>query len=275
MRGLMWWRCLILVLGLAAALRSSPRARSQVSGLSAMLARDVPTAVPNVDVRAIRRRDEVFAAAALCMEVFFAAEEEPRGGAERWLHDAVRRLARQRLLRQLYGQLSGAMLAALSLPQHIMLQAESLDAETGLLGFVEMSLSQSLMPVEAASEWGLTPVEDEAPTRAWQVRPGPKYPKYPKIQNLAVAEGARGRGIGRHLVTRCVAQAAQWGYRDVLLSVEPENVGAVEFYKSLGFRTLFSMPGKKWSTGGLLSLRKVSQPHLVMHLKIEKQVAED
>lgn len=271
MRHLGWRRWLFLLgLGLVVGFRSSPRARTTSQTRLSLV---VPPQVSKVDVRVIRRRDEVFAAAALCMEVFFATEEEQHGEVARWIPDAVRRLARQRLLRQLYGQLSRAMLAALSTPQHIMLLAESLDAESGLLGFVEMSLTQSLMPVEAASEWGLTPVEDLGPPgRLWQERPGPKYPKYPKIQNLAVVESARGRGIGRNLVNRCVAQATQWGYHDVLLSVEPGNVGAVEFYKSLGFRILFTTPGKKWAADSLLSLRKVSQPHLVMHLKIEGQL---
>ena len=243
---------------------------------------------PRVDINAIelqviRKHDDVFKAAALCMDVFFSDDVTDNHG----IFTQPRKLIQQLQLRQLYAKLTTAMRMSLFRPQCIMLQA--LDGTGQLFGYVEMSLSADLVPGELAAQYGCTPsvAVPDAPiggslspprkrraheanatyanTRAPEAA-GMASPKYPKITNLAVTMGARGCGIGRKLVARCVQQAAQWGYRDVLLTVEPGNVGAIEFYKSLGFSVLFSMPGKKYDLGGLM-LRQVPHPLVVMRLK--------
>ncbi|WP_284164410.1 GNAT family N-acetyltransferase [Frigidibacter sp. SD6-1] len=55
------------------------------------------------------------------------------------------------------------------------------------------------------------------------------------VQDLFVAPGARGRGLGRLLLKAAMAEQ-DWGARYVTLGVDPENRMALDFYEMLGFR---------------------------------------
>lgn len=57
-----------------------------------------------------------------------------------------------------------------------------------------------------------------------------------------VAEGARGRGIGRAVTRRTLDTAVERRIARISLSVEPDNVVAVALYRSLGF---VSVPGRE------------------------------
>lgn len=58
------------------------------------------------------------------------------------------------------------------------------------------------------------------------------------VQTIAVAEDARGRGIGRALMERMLAQARARGMREVFLEVRADNPVAQGLYRSLGFTQL-------------------------------------
>ncbi|AWG02497.1 tRNA (adenosine(37)-N6)-threonylcarbamoyltransferase complex transferase subunit TsaD [Clavibacter michiganensis] len=62
------------------------------------------------------------------------------------------------------------------------------------------------------------------------------------VQTIAVADGSRGRGIGRALLTRLVAEAHSRGAREVLLEVRADNPVAQGLYSSLGFEEIAVRP---------------------------------
>lgn len=59
-----------------------------------------------------------------------------------------------------------------------------------------------------------------------------------------VAEGARGRGIGRQLVCHSLEKAGELGFTGVQFNaVVASNTGAIALYENLGFRRLGTVPG--------------------------------
>lgn len=56
-----------------------------------------------------------------------------------------------------------------------------------------------------------------------------------EIKRLYVAPAARGRGLGRVLVERIVAEARKLGYRSLLLDTLPSMKEAQSLYLSMGF----------------------------------------
>ena len=63
-----------------------------------------------------------------------------------------------------------------------------------------------------------------------------------------VADGARGRGVGRALVTAILAAAAAKGLRVVIAAVSADNPVSLGLHVSLGFREVGRLPGvgEKW-----------------------------
>ncbi|MDH3223629.1 MAG: ribosomal protein S18-alanine N-acetyltransferase [Gemmatimonadota bacterium] len=57
-----------------------------------------------------------------------------------------------------------------------------------------------------------------------------------ELANVAVAPGARRRGVGVRLVRAALETASQRGARTVYLEVRASNQGALRLYESLGFR---------------------------------------
>lgn len=53
---------------------------------------------------------------------------------------------------------------------------------------------------------------------------------------LGVREDLRRTGVGRSLAASAIEQAKQSGLHTLLLTVAPENLGAVSLNKSLGFK---------------------------------------
>ena len=62
------------------------------------------------------------------------------------------------------------------------------------------------------------------------------------IQTIAVAEQARGTGLGRQLMTRLLAEATDRGAASVLLEVRADNPVAHSLYLSLGFADIARRP---------------------------------
>ena len=52
---------------------------------------------------------------------------------------------------------------------------------------------------------------------------------------IAVAADARGRGIGRRLMTEAIAWSKEAGVEKLVLSVYPHNEAAISLYRSFGF----------------------------------------
>ena len=91
------------------------------------------------------------------------------------------------------------------------------------------------MRAEIASEWGryILAVDDEgralgyAGLRAVGVEGD--------VQTIAVADDARGRGIGRALLTELLVEAERRGVRELFLEVRADNDVARGLYASAGF----------------------------------------
>ncbi|MCU1422641.1 MAG: rimI [Microbacteriaceae bacterium] len=62
------------------------------------------------------------------------------------------------------------------------------------------------------------------------------------IQTIAVAEHARGGGLGRALMNTLIAEARNRGSREVFLEVRADNPGAQHLYESLGFVAIATRP---------------------------------
>jgi ribosomal protein S18 acetylase RimI-like enzyme len=79
-----------------------------------------------------------------------------------------------------------------------------------------------------------------------------------EFRMLAVASGARRRGVGAALVTAVLKQAAQIGARRVLLSTEERMHAARRLYARLGFTRLpeldwYPVPGSKLLVYGVVT----------------------
>ncbi|CAM9363437.1 unnamed protein product [Discosporangium mesarthrocarpum] len=75
----------------------------------------------------------------------------------------------------------------------------------------------------------------------------------PVVSNLAVKERARCCGIGSALMAACHDMVVTWGYREMVLQVEEDNVGAIRFYTRLGFHKLFvDRAARRYDTSGFL-----------------------
>ncbi|MDR7233338.1 ribosomal protein S18-alanine N-acetyltransferase [Agrococcus sp. BE272] len=62
------------------------------------------------------------------------------------------------------------------------------------------------------------------------------------VQTIAVAAGARGRGIGRALLAELLAEAGRRGVRELFLEVRADNPVARGLYESVGFREIGVRP---------------------------------
>jgi len=70
-----------------------------------------------------------------------------------------------------------------------------------------------------------------------------------RIEVLAVAESARGKGVGTDLVRAVIDAAREAGMRSVRLEVVDVNDDALRLYERLGFRSRASVP-TGWLTAG-------------------------
>ena len=59
-----------------------------------------------------------------------------------------------------------------------------------------------------------------------------------EVKNMAVAESHQGRGIGRSLMERAIAECRTEGVRTLLVATAAADTGNLRFYQRLGFRLL-------------------------------------
>lgn len=137
----------------------------------------------------------------------------------------------------------------------------------------------------AGDTFAYDPQTDEATARSWWLAPAPSqtwlavdgdtvlgfYILGPNhggpgahIANASymVAEPARGRGIGRRLVTHSLEQARAAGYLGVQFNaVAASNVYAIKLYQDLGFETIATVPnGFRHPEQGLVDLLIMFHP---------------
>jgi ribosomal protein S18 acetylase RimI-like enzyme len=102
----------------------------------------------------------------------------------------------------------------------------------------------ALVPVLAAVEVGSGRVLG---TATYVPGPGPfhegDFGDTASMRMLAVAEDARGRGVGRALVLECIDRARAAGRRGLSLHTRPVMTAAQGLYESLGFRRV---PALDW-----------------------------
>jgi putative acetyltransferase len=67
-----------------------------------------------------------------------------------------------------------------------------------------------------------------------------------ELVKFYLVAAARGRGLGRQLLDRCLASARKLGYQQVYLESFPQFVAAIAMYEKLGFRHL---PGPLGQSG--------------------------
>jgi ribosomal protein S18 acetylase RimI-like enzyme len=88
-----------------------------------------------------------------------------------------------------------------------------------VIGFIECSTQEG-------TKYGMGATVPEADVR-------------PVISNLAVDARYRRYGIGSSLLRACEDAVKEWGYDEIVLQVEDDNVNAKAFYEKQGFDTLF------------------------------------
>jgi ribosomal-protein-alanine N-acetyltransferase len=70
------------------------------------------------------------------------------------------------------------------------------------------------------------------------------------VLNICVAEGDRGRGLGRRLLLHLIDRARGAGARDVFLEVRPSNPVALHLYLTEGFSQIGVRRGYYQAVGG-------------------------
>lgn len=68
-----------------------------------------------------------------------------------------------------------------------------------------------------------------------------------ELARVIVAPGARGRGVGRHLVAELAVRARQTGLPDVYLRVHPDNAPALRCYRAAGFEPVAPETAAQWN----------------------------
>lgn len=79
-----------------------------------------------------------------------------------------------------------------------------------------------------------------------------------ELVKMYLAPGARGIGLGRYLINKCLEEAAALGYEQVYLESMPELKKAVGIYEKFGFTSLCAPMGNSGHTGcGIWMLKKL------------------
>lgn len=82
------------------------------------------------------------------------------------------------------------------------------------------------------------------------IYPSPGLPQDTcELVKMYLLPQARGRGLGRELLSRCIEYASKTGYRHVYLETMPELYLAIALYEKFGFRRLTGPLGNTGHSG--------------------------
>lgn len=68
-----------------------------------------------------------------------------------------------------------------------------------------------------------------------------------QISLVGVSAKARGRGIGKKLINASANRFSQWNVRNIIVETQADNIPALNFYQSAGFRIANSFLTLRWS----------------------------
>ncbi|MFF2774351.1 GNAT family N-acetyltransferase [Streptomyces sp. NPDC058052] len=109
------------------------------------------------------------------------------------------------------------------------------------------------VPPETVTDWRTDP-----DSRAYVLTDGPDLLGYGEVWHdaeeheaelarIVVAPGTRGRGLGRVLTLRLLAEALAAGFTDVFLRVHPDNAVALRCYEGAGFVRVDAETAQEWN----------------------------
>lgn len=70
-----------------------------------------------------------------------------------------------------------------------------------------------------------------------------------ELVKLYLSSEARGKGLGKFLLQKCIATAKELGYKKIYLETMPELTIAIPMYEKLGFTYLLAAQGSSGHTG--------------------------
>lgn len=70
-----------------------------------------------------------------------------------------------------------------------------------------------------------------------------------ELVKLYLAENARGKGIGKILMEKCITAAIDFGYKKIYLETMPELTLAIPMYEKFGFKYLPAAQGNSGHSG--------------------------
>jgi putative acetyltransferase len=70
-----------------------------------------------------------------------------------------------------------------------------------------------------------------------------------ELVKLYLSSKARGRGLGKTLLQKCITAAKEMGYKKIYLETMPELTIAIPMYEKLGFTYLLAAQGSSGHTG--------------------------
>jgi [ribosomal protein S18]-alanine N-acetyltransferase len=108
--------------------------------------------------------------------------------------------------------------------------------------FPASAWERATMQAEIASEWGRYLIAVDPEDRALGYAGLRAVGVEGDVQTIAVADAARGRGIGRALLAELLAEAGRRGVRELFLEVRADNAVARGLYASVGFAEIGVRP---------------------------------
>lgn len=70
-----------------------------------------------------------------------------------------------------------------------------------------------------------------------------------ELVKMYLSPAARGKGIGKMLMTKCIDEAKDKGYKHIYIETMPELIRAIPMYEKFGFRFITASLGNSGHTG--------------------------
>ena len=118
--------------------------------------------------------------------------------------------------------------------------------EEGVAFAMDAPISESGMAAFLAAQSRVACAEEQGKVLGFYILHPVDIGRRAHIANAsyAVSAAARGKGVGRKLVTDCIASAKELGFHGLQFNaVAKRNHAAIALYEKLGFRTVGEIPG--------------------------------